>query len=236
MGIVLQNTQRILCIDIAGTSGVRSGRDYQLDLVFQQAVAVGSFDFGDDIGVILTTLNHNLAGLAIIGDRGEYSGFRLFRSVAGDIVDTFRLVQSCLQIVSIGIILDNELDLLEQAFLVGNSTVLIAEDLGQVDAKAENMGIVNQRVIVLRAGTLPGQHDLIVVAVITVNEAVIRVDRSCIGDAHGVVGVACIYMTVDVFAGTIDFGQTHVSDTNRHVTTVLAIGNSGCFCVIDGGI
>lgn len=33
-------------------------------------------------------------------------------------------------------------------------------------------------------------------------------------------------MTVDVFAGTVDFGQAHVSDTNRHVTTVLAVGNS----------
>ena len=97
------------------------------------------------------------------------------------------------------------------------------------------MAIVDQSVIEIGAGTLPGQDNLVVIAILTVDESGIGVDGCGIGDAHGVVGVTGIQLAVDVLGIAVDFSQTCGGDVDGHVTVIIGVADGELAIVLVPG-
>lgn len=125
-GIILDEPQNIAGVDITQLGGFGGG-EYHLDGVLQQHIAIVGADFGDGVGVIFQTLDDDLAGVAVAGNRDEVGGIFLGSHMVNHIVDAFLGIQLSLHIVAVGIVMDQELDL-------GKVTLTVAEQLGQVDA------------------------------------------------------------------------------------------------------
>ena len=137
----------------------------------------------------------------------------LVGGVAGDIVDALVLVQFSNNKVIVGIVVDDELD-------VGEVTLAVREQLGQLDTVGENVCIVNESIVVAGVGTLPGQNHIVGVALVTEDHRVVRVHGSLIGDAQGAVrvtGVDHVGTGINCL-GTVNLGQTsggHLDGHNR---------------------
>ena len=95
------------------------------------------------------------------------------------------------------------------------------------------MCIVHQRVVVTGAGTLPGQHHIVGVALVTKDNGVIGIYGSLIGDPqsavgeagvdHGDTGVNCL--------GGVDLGKASGGHFDGH-----NMGALGCIGVLDGEV
>ena len=216
-GIVLDQAQDIGGVDVADVDGLDLGDD-NLDVVLQQGVAGIGADFGDGVGVILQALDDDLV-LAFIGvnghcqgkNRDKVGGIGLVLNMVGHIVDALVCIQLSLDEVVVGVIMYDELDVLEV-------TLAVREQLGQLNAVGVYVGIVYQGVIVAGVGTLPGQNDLVEVANVTTDQSVVGIHGSLIGNAQGAVGVAGeqgVSIRVDTVVG-VDLFQTSLGHGDGH--------------------
>ena len=111
-------------------------------------------------------------------------GSVLFLSrVAGDVVHALILVEGGHKVVIVGVVVNHELHLGEVALAVGKL-------LGHVNAEHVEVAIVNQRIVIAGVAALPLQDDVVVVALITVDDGAVGIDPGLVGDAHGAVAVA----------------------------------------------
>ena len=125
-GIILNETGNVGQIDVTKLSGFLLGDD-DLDILLQQRVAVVGTDFGNGICVVFQTLDDHLAGFAV-GVNGDEMGSVCFGiHMLHHVVNALRLVQLRLDEVVVGIVVDDELNILEVTLAVG-------EQLGQIDA------------------------------------------------------------------------------------------------------
>src|SRR5699024_925418 len=216
--------------------------NFQLDGIFQQGIAAGSCGFLDDVGIILTALDNQLAMSAARGHRGEDGGTLLIVGMSGDVVDAGFLIQLGNQPIAVGFVADGELHVLIQAVLrsqgrIHGGAVLSGEYFGQIDGKAVDVGVINQGVVVFAGGTLPGQHHFIFIAVVAVDERIIGVDFCGVGNAQGVVGVTSVNCAVGIGCAAVDLLQTSLGDVHSHVPVVLRIGDGefAAFHVPGGG-
>ena len=227
-GIVLDQAQDIGSVDVAQLLSLSLGDD-DLDVVLQQGVAIVGTDFGDGVGVILQTLDDDLVlRLACLGcglrDHGNEVGcVLLIGNMVDDIVDALFLVQFCLDEVAVGVILHDELNILEVAIAIG-------EQLGQLHCVGEHVSVIYQGVVVVLRGTLPQQDDFVGVAGVTVNNGLIGVHGSLIGDADGAVGVAGVdhgSAGVDALVGVdlLQAGSGHLDGHNRLICVGGAVGS-----------
>lgn len=240
-GIVLNQSQRIGGIDGAALGAFLLG-DHHLNILLQQYIAAVRANFGHGIGVILQTLNQDSA-LGIAGfHRDKVRGIFLVGSVAGHIVHAFVLIKIRLYKVIIGFVLYQE-------FHLGEIALAVRKQLGKVNAVGINMGIVHQGIVESLAGTLPGQHHLVVVALVAHHQGIIAIYFGSVGQAHSAVGEAGIDHTcigIDSL-GIIDFCQALGSHFHRHsgfAILGIVIGNGEiavCFLpgshrILAGGI
>ena len=89
------------------------------------------------------------------------------------------------------------------------------------------MAVVDQSVVVILGGTLPGQNDFVGVAGVTVNYGCIGINGSGIGDAQSAIRIAGIDhagSSVDCF-GSVDFTETTLGHIDGH--DILACGSGG---------
>ena len=209
-GIVLDQTDHILGIDVAQLHSLNLGDD-DLDVILEEGIAVVSADFGDGVHIILQTLDDDLALTAAGGHRNEMGGISLGLHVVNDIVDALCLVQLGLDEVVVGVVMDDELNVLEVAVAVG-------EQLGQVDAVGINVRVVNEGVVVGGVRTLPGQDDLVGVAGIAVGHGIVGIHGGLVGDAQGAVGEAAVdHAGAGVNSlGGVDLGQAALGHGDSH--------------------
>ena len=128
-GIVLNQANYIRLVDVTDLNGFNLG-NYDLNVIPQQGVAVISTDFSCSVGVIFQTLDEDNTLAVCVRNRDEVSCFGLIGSMAGDVVDTLFHVQLGNDKVVVGIVMDDELDILEV-------TLAVREQLGQFDAVGE---------------------------------------------------------------------------------------------------
>ena len=131
------------------------------------------------------------------------SSFRLVGHMIHHIVNTLGLVQFSLHKVVVGLVLNQELHL-------GEIALAVREQLGQINAIAEHMAVVHQGIVVILAAAFPGQHNLVVVALVTEYQILAAVHLGGIGDSHGAVGVAGVdHGSAGVHSlGGVELGQT----------------------------
>ena len=236
VGVVLENTQHILGVNVTGTAIINLGGNHHMNVVLQEGVAVGGFYLGDDVLVILTALDHNLAQSLTHGYRVEDGGVGFIGHMTGDIVDTFFIVPGGSHPVAVGFVPDFELHMVEHSLVLSGLRIHIGEQLGQVDAEGKHMAVIHQGVIVFGGSALPGENHLVVVAVVTENHGGVRIDGGRVGDPDGVVGVTGIQLAVDIFRIAVDFSQTGGSHIHGHVPVIAGVGDGKLAAVhIPGG-
>ena len=194
-----------------------------MNVLVQQGVAIGSLDLSDDILVIFAALQHDVTVSAVHGDGAENGAVSFICNMAGDVVNALSFVQLGSDPILVGGIVDHEFHMVIHTGFLSGLSVGVREQLAQINTKAVNMAIVDQSVIEIGAGTLPGQDNLVVIAVLTVDEGGIGVDGCSVGDAHGVVGVTGIQLAVDVLGIAVDLSQTCGGDVDGHVTVIIGI-------------
>lgn len=74
VGVVLENAQHILGVNIAGVGSVFLDGNGDSDCVFQQDIPIGGLGFDDGVGVFLQTFDHDVAVGLAHGDGGKDSG------------------------------------------------------------------------------------------------------------------------------------------------------------------
>ena len=158
VGVILENAQHILCVDIAGVGGILFQRDGDGNCVFQQGVPIGGLGFDDGVGVFLQTFDYDVAVGLAHGDGGKDSGVGFLIGMAGDIVDPFRVIALGNDPCAVGLVLNLELHAVVELGFGGGFRVHIREQLGQVQTEGEYMTVVNEGVIVVAGGALPCQN------------------------------------------------------------------------------
>lgn len=108
--------------------------------------------------------------------------------MAGHIPDALSLIKLCNYIVAIGCVLRLKEDVIEHRLFF----FAITKGLRDVNRVCINMRVVDERVVVGVIGTLPSQHDFVLVAGIAVNKAFIGIELCVITDAKGIVGITGI--------------------------------------------
>ena len=236
VGVILQETQHILGVDVADAIVIIHSVDVQVDAVLQQSVAIGGLNFGDGVIVVFHTLDDDLTKLVAAGNRIEDGCVSFLSNMASYVVHALSVITGSGQPVTVSLIPDLELDVLVHTGVFSGLCVNIGEELGQVHAEAINVAVVDQGVVVIAGGSTPGQNDLIAVAVLTIHEGSIGVDGSGVGHAHSVIGVASVQLAVDVLTviqgnsffklNTIDLCQTDFSYVDGHMTIVAGVSDS----------
>ena len=97
-GVILDQAQHIGFIDVTQFSGFLLGND-DFNIVLQQSVAIVGADLGDGVGVILQTLNDDLAGVAIGFHGNEVGSFFGIVGVIYHVINALGFVQFCLDVV-----------------------------------------------------------------------------------------------------------------------------------------
>ena len=181
-GIVLNQALHISAIDASELIGLGLG-DNDLNVIFQESVAIIGADFGCGVAVILHTLDDDLTGRASRFHRDKVGGYSFLGSMTDHIVHTLGLVQLGNDVVVVGIVVDQELNILEVACAV-------REQLGQVNAIGVEVTIVHQSIKVVGIRAHPGQDYIVGVAGIVVDHGCIGIHGSLISDVQGAVGVS----------------------------------------------
>lgn len=237
-GIVLDNAQDIVAVNGAGTVSVFLCGNDNSDIVLEQSVAVSGLQLGDDVGVRLQALDNQMALLIVPGHGVHGGGGGFLGGVAGDVPNTFGLIQLCCDVILVGFVVDFEQNVIEQFLII----LAVGEGLDQVDAVGVNVSVVNQGIVELGGSTAPGQDDFVGVAFVTEHNRFVAVHDGCVSNAHGVVGVASIggNTAVDVACGScggIDLCQTSSGHGDGHgggTVSVLELGY-GELCGSVGG-
>ena len=169
-------------------------------------------------------------------------GIFLVGSVAGHIVNAFVLIKIRLYKVIIGFVLYQE-------FHLGEIALAVRKQLGKVNAVGINMSIVHQGIVESLAGTLPGQHHLVVVAFVAHHQGIVTVHLRSVGQAHSAVREARVDHTcigIDSL-GVVDLCQAlgcHFHSHGSLAVLGIVIGNGEiavCFLpsshrILAGGI
>ncbi len=87
------------------------------------------------------------------------------------------------------------------------------------------MAVVNEGVVVVAGGTLPGQDHGVLIALFTIGKGLVGVDNGAVGHTEGVVGVAGVELAVLVGCAAVDFIQTGLGNVHGHVAAIFAVGN-----------
>ena len=220
-GIILNQTQDVGLVNIADFHSLHLG-DHDLDVIPQQGVAVVGTDFGCGVGVVLQALDEHDALAVCTGHRDEVGCLSLVGGMAGDVVDALSLVQLCDDEVVVGVVMDDELNIVKVTLAVG-------EQLGQLDAVGEHMGVIHQGIVVAGVGTLPGQDDLVGVACIAKGDGVVGIHGGLVGDPQGAVGEAGVdhgSISIDSIGG-VDHCQTLLGHFDGHDGLTVSGGTVG---------
>ena len=205
-GVVLNQAQNVRRVNVAKLLRLRPGDDC-FDLVFEQVICVVGLYFGQNILVILKTLDENAA----VGGGHKMSGFVFYVGASVHIIDALILIHPSKDEVPVCVILHGHLHLAQIALAVG-------EFLGQVYAVDKHMAVVNQSVVVLRVAALPDQDHIVGVSGVAVYHGVVRMKGTGIGNPHRAVGIAAVHHTgIGIYCGAgVDFVQTLICHGNAH--------------------
>ena len=128
------------------------------------------------------------------GDRGKDGSIGFLVGVSGDIVDSFRVIALGNDPGAVSLVLNLELHAVIELSFGGGFRIHIGEQLGQVQAEGKHMTIVNEGVVVVAGGALPGQNDGVFVALFAVGKGLVRVNNGAVGHTGGVVGVSGVQL------------------------------------------
>ena len=153
------------------------------------------------------------------------------------IIDTRGFIQLGFQIITICLVLHDELNL-------GEISLAVGEHLSQFQTIGVDLGGIFQSVVGILRGTLPGQHNLVGVSVVAVDHIGAAADGGSVSNPQGAVGVAGIdHGAFSVHSlGGVDFLQTVSSHFNGHLGfpgVRRAVGDSEltvCFRPLGNGI
>jgi len=87
------------------------------------------------------------------------------------------------------------------------------------------MAVVNEGIVVVAGGALPGQNNGILIALFAVDKGLVGVDDGTVGHTSGVVGVAGVELAVLISGGSIDFIQTGLGNVHGHMAAILTVGD-----------
>ena len=203
-GIVVAVTEGIGCLAL----------DDNLNVVFQQGIAVIGLGLGEGVAVVLQTLDDDFA----VARRNEVGGILLCLHMAGDVVHA--IVQKLgFHKEQVAVVEQDELDVAEVALAV-------AELFGQVNTVHIHMAVIVEDIVVVGVGTFPGEGDFVGVAIVAVGNGIVGVDGGGVGDADGAVGVTGVHHVgagVDQLVG-VYLPQTLGSHGNGHRGVAVCVG------------
>ena len=230
--IVLDNTKRILAVNVAWAGCIIDGLDRYVNVIFEQRVAVGRFELCPDVLVILDALKDDLSGLGIPCYRMQRSSFGFLIRVAGDIPDALISVQRSDNVITVSLVLCLEENVIEHRLFC----LTIAKGLGNVNRVCIDMAVIDERVKILIVRALPSQNNIVLVAVVAVNKAFVTVELCIIANTERVVAVTCVQSAVGVIRsciGCVDLFETGRCHGNRHGVGLIAVfGFCNCEFVV----
>ena len=205
-GIVLNEAENVRPVDAA--QGFALGLGYHdLDAVFQQRVAVGRLYLRPGVGIVLQAFEDQLAVLR----RDKVGGVLFLGCMAGNIPNALGLVELADKVVTVRVVMDDELHFGEVPASVGKL-------LRHVDAVNVEVAVVNEGVIVAGVAALPGEDNIVGIARVAVGHAAVAVDFGLVGDPQGAVGVAGVdhaCLGIDAAAG-VDLCEAGGRHGDRH--------------------